>query len=116
MKYDFKDRPLCYVAAPYSIDDPVENTHDAVLIGDEIQASGLVTAYIPHLNLLWHLIKPHDVEYWYLYDIAILARSDVLLRMPGESGGADDEVIFAEKKGIPVVYSIEDLVVWALGE
>jgi hypothetical protein len=36
-------------------------------------------------------------------------RCDALLRLPGESQGADAEVELAKKHGIPVFYSIEEL-------
>ncbi len=35
--------------------------------------------------------------------------SDVLLRLPGISKGADREERFARELGIPIVYTIEDL-------
>jgi len=34
---------------------------------------------------------------------------DCVLRLEGESPGADAEVVLAKKKGIPVFYSIDEL-------
>lgn len=46
---------------------------------------------------------------WLDMDLAIVERCDVVLRLPGESVGADGEVAHATKLGIPVFYSIDEL-------
>lgn len=43
---------------------------------------------------------------------AFVAVCDALLRLPGESPGADEEVALAESLGIPVFYSLAALVEW----
>lgn len=106
-------RPLIYVAGPYIHPDPVENTHRTILAAEQLQENELVTAYVPHLSLLWHIVAPHDADHWYDYDLAILARCDAILRLPGQSTGADNEVIFAEKCDIPVFYEASALLDWA---
>jgi nucleoside 2-deoxyribosyltransferase len=109
----FVDRPLVYVAGPYSRPDPVENTHRTIRIASELCAEGLVTPVVPHLTMLWHAVEPHPLEHWYEYDLAVLARCDALLRLEGASTGADAEVEFARAREIPVFASREDLAVWA---
>lgn len=109
---EYVKRPLVYIAGPYAHPDPVENTHKAIHFADDLQAEGVVTVCIPHLSMLWHALVPHDPDYWYAYDLALLARCDALLRMPGESSGADNEIAFAESLGIPVFYAREDLYAW----
>lgn len=109
----FTDRPLVYVAGPYIRPDPVENTHKTIRVADELHDSGLVTAHVPHLTLLWHAITPQPADHWYAYDLAVLARCDALLRLPGDSTGADNEVAFARERGIPVFYDPEALLMWA---
>lgn len=42
-------------------------------------------------------------------DMKWLLNCDVLLRIPGESMGADTEVIIAKKHSIPIIYNLEDL-------
>ena len=108
------ERTLCYIAGPYTVPDPIENIHDAVLIAEELQHSGWVTCVVPHLNFGWHMICPHPADYWYIYDLAFLARCDCLLRIPGDSVGADKEVEFAEERGIPVFHKVVDVVAWAM--
>jgi hypothetical protein len=60
--------------------------------------------------MLWHVVAPHDYSFWCIYDLAWLEVCDVLLRLPGESPGADREVAFADEHGIPVVCNLPDLV------
>lgn len=110
---DFHNRPLVYLAGPYSHPDPVENTRRAILTADELHESGLVTCHVPHLTLLWHLLSPHPVEHWYGYDLAVLARCDALLRLAGGSTGADAEMEFAGALCLPVFGSTEMLLDWA---
>ena len=110
---DHLHRPLVYVAGPYTHPDPVQNTHNAVRVAERIQSTVLVTAFVPHLNLLWHAIIPHDNDYWYEYDIAFLARCDALLRIPGDSVGADNEVEFARHEMIDVFDDVDKLLEWS---
>lgn len=109
-------KPLVYLAGPYTQPDCVENTHDALKIGTWLVEDGLVTPFIPHVSLLWHMVTPRPYDFWLDYDIEVLAKCDALLRLPGESAGADKEVAFALDCGIPVFYSKTDLREWAKGQ
>jgi hypothetical protein len=109
----FVDRKLVYVAGPYTRPDPVHNTHRVINAVDEMIDEGLVTPFAPHLTLLWHLVKPRELDFWYAYDLATLARCDALFRLDGESTGADREVAFAERSRIPVFHSKIELYDWA---
>jgi hypothetical protein len=108
----YVEKPLVYVAAPYSRPDPVENTHQLIKIVDSLADDGVVTPVAPHLTLLWHLVAPRPLEFWYAYDLAILARCDAIYRVPGDSTGADAEVAFAESRGVPVFDDREALYEW----
>ena len=55
-----------YIAAPYSKDDPVVNTANAIEVADKLKNRGYFP-FVPHLTMFWHLLKPHDIEYWYKY-------------------------------------------------
>ncbi len=57
-----------FVSGPYTHPDPVVNTRNAILAGEDIVRLGH-TPYIPHLNHLWHLVCPHDPMFWYEYDL-----------------------------------------------
>ena len=39
----------------------------------------------------------------------LLARCDAVLRLPGESKGADEDVRLATERGLPVYYQLEDV-------
>lgn len=106
-------RPLVYLAAPYTKPDPIENTHRAIATASVLIEEGVVTPVVPHLTLVWHLLEPRDVKFWYEYDIAILARCDALLRLPGESQGADVESEEATRRAIPVFVDRDELYAWA---
>lgn len=113
MSTPFDSRPMVYVAGPYTHPDPIENTHKTIAIADDLNATGLVTCIVPHLTLLWHMVSPHEEGYWYDYDLASLRRCDALLRLPGESSGADKEVRYARIYDIPVFFDKAGLLEWA---
>jgi hypothetical protein len=52
---------------------------------------------------------PRRYEEWLELDLNWLRASDVMLRMPGPSKGADIEEAAAKLWGIPVVHSISEL-------
>jgi len=94
-----------YIAAPYTQGDPVENTHAVIKAADALLLKGHVP-YIPHLNLLWHIVSPKPVEFWYDYDLEWLRCCDCVLRIGGESPGADKEVEEAVRLGLPVYFNM----------
>ena len=94
--------PLVYVAGPYTKPDPVENTHRIIEIADRLWDLGVVPV-VPHLTLFWHFLKPRSYQEWLDYDLHIMARCDAVLRVPGESHGADGEVAEALARGQPVL-------------
>jgi hypothetical protein len=109
----FEDRPLVYIAGPYSNGDPVWNTNKMIKIGNELQDTGLVTTFVPHLSLFLHAIDPRPYEHWLEWDIALLKRCDALLRVPGLSSGADKEEVYAVQKDMPVFDDQSLLIKWA---
>lgn len=95
-----------YVAGPYTLGDVVLNVRAAVLAGDRLLAAGH-TPYVPHLTMFWHAIVPRPVEDWYNLDLQWLEVCDVLVRLPGESKGADAEVAAAHEMGIEIWNGID---------
>lgn len=94
--------PHVYIAGPYTRPDPIINTRRAVKAGMRLYKANLAYPVIPHLTMLTHLLDPQDVEFWYEFDLHALARCDAVLRLRGESTGADREVRFALEHGISV--------------
>jgi len=98
-----------YIASPYSSQgDKLQNVRTAILAGEAVSALGH-TPFIPVLNHFWDRLFPHDEKFWIDYDIKWLEVCDAVLRLDGESKGADIEVAVAEKLGIPVYYSFRGL-------
>ena len=95
-----------FIAGPYAGGDPVLNTQAAVRAAEAVVALGH-TPFVPHLSHLWHLVSPHEVDYWLRLDMAWLEACDCLVRLPGESPGADGEVRRAKDLGLPV-YTLEE--------
>lgn len=106
-------RPLVYLAAPYTKLDPVENTHKAIKMATFLYETGFVVPVVPHLTLLWHIVDPRPLEFWYAYDLQLMHRCEAVLRLPGASSGADAEVAAAASAEIPVFDSPDELLDWA---
>lgn len=100
-------RTRVYVAGPYS-SDPTANTNRAIAVGDMLWQEGYAPL-IPHLTHFWHAMHPHPYVEWLEYDNQFLPCCDVVLRIPGESSGADKEVDLATSLGMEVFHSIEEL-------
>lgn len=99
---------LVYVSAPFSKGDQLQNVRTACLAGDALIEKGH-HPYVPHCTALWHCISPKTFNQWMQIDSVILARCDAVLRLEGESVGADIEVGLAERLNIPVYYSLEKI-------
>lgn len=95
------DKPVIYIAGPYTMPDPAVNVREACLVAESIVGMGGMPM-VPVLMHLWHLISPHGWQYWMNIDLALLEKADGLYRMAGESKGADMEVLQAHKLGVPV--------------
>ena len=97
-----------YVAGPYSA-DPEACTAAAIAVGDQLLNLGYAP-FVPHLSHYWHTLhNERPYEDWMRLDLAWVEVADVLLRLPGESAGADREVAHARQVGVPVVFSVEEL-------
>ena len=98
-----------YVAGPITKGDYPQNIRRAIDAGIELLECGY-SPYVPHLDLLMVLVKPMDFDTLIEWDKDWLILCDALLRLPGESKGADIEEAFARENHIPVFYSIAALV------
>jgi hypothetical protein len=96
-----------FIAGPYTKGDVALNVRKAARAADRVWAAGF-TPFLPHLTHLWHLISPHPYLDWLALDLEWLAVCDHLVRLPGESGGADGEVARALELRIPVYEGLEE--------
>jgi len=97
-----------YIAGAYSKGDVAQNVRQAISAANELAELGLVP-FIPHLAHFWHLLWPHKINFWYTYDLEWLRACDILLRLPGESVGADEEVTLARQLGMTVYSSVTEI-------
>jgi hypothetical protein len=52
-------------------------------------------------------------EPWLTMDLEIVRRCDAVVRLPGDSSGADGEVAHAKSLGLPVFESVAECIAWA---
>jgi hypothetical protein len=97
-----------FISGPYTQGDPAVNVASAIAAADHLTALGHVP-FVPHLYHFWHMMKPHDYEFWMALDLEWLRVCDAILRLPGYSPGADKETAQAAAWGIPVYDSLSAL-------
>jgi len=71
-----------------------------------------VSTVLPH-PLAHGRFRSLGIEPWLTMDLEIVRRADAVLRLPGESAGADREVFEAAGIGIPIFHSVEEVLAWA---
>jgi hypothetical protein len=98
-----------YLASPYTLGDVAVNVRKQMEMANLLIDLG----YLPFVPLLYHfqhMFFPRAYEEWLAIDKEWVTVCDCVLRLEGESKGADGEVALANDKKIPVFYSINDLV------
>lgn len=100
----------CYIAGPLTRGNVAVNEYLAVQAAERLRKAGFAP-FCPHLFVEWEKIAPGATyEEWLAIDLAWLEVSDAVLRLPGESPGADRETAFAVSRGIPVFTDEMELV------
>jgi hypothetical protein len=97
-----------YLASPYSIGNQEENVKRQIDVANKLMDMGWVP-YVPLLSHYQNLICPRPYQDWIDFDCQWLRVCDCVLRLDGESKGADQEVEMAIAIGMPVYYSIDEL-------
>src|SRR5437762_10965938 len=97
-----------YVAGPYSSGDVAANVRNAYAAATRLADEGFAP-FVPHHTHFWHMLFPRPYEDWLRLDLAFLPCCDAVLRLPGESVGADGEVEAARSRGIPIFTDIDSL-------
>lgn len=104
-------KPLIYVASPYSIGDELFNVNRQINAGEILTKRGFVPL-LPLLSHFWHEKYNHEYDFWIKTCLEYLRRCDGILRLQGESLGADIEVEFAKHYNIPVFYDFDSINIW----
>lgn len=100
-----------YVAGPYTLGDVALNIRNAMEAGNRLIEAGYVP-YIPHLSHFQHMIYPQKYEKWLELHLEWVNVCDALIRLPGESKGADREVEYAQHIHKPVFFSVNIFLTW----
>jgi hypothetical protein len=117
---------LIYVSGPISRGNLRENVRRACAAGRRLMAAGLAVI-VPHLSV--YLGQEHaagclipealpegtTLAQWHACGVLTVGRCDAVLRLPGDSLGADLECAEARRLGVPVFEDEERLVAWAKG-
>lgn len=94
-----------YVAGPMTVGDYYDNVHLGIKVGRKVFEDGMAP-YVPHLDAFMYMGRgQEDTEMWadFLeWDVEWVSQSEAVLRIPGESRGADLETKHAQRLGIPV--------------
>lgn len=102
-------RPTTYLSGPITKGDRQHNFDQAADAQRRLMAAGFAVLN-PMLTMLlpgaWDI--PHST--WIDNDLPWIAKAKAVLRLPGESVGADQEVAFARLKGISVYDDIDHLI------
>lgn len=76
---------------------------DAIILAAKLQELGYAP-YCPQLTVFSESIHPLPYESWLGLDFEWIDVCDVVLRLDNVSKGADREVDYAQKRGIPVFF------------
>jgi hypothetical protein len=107
-------RARVYVAGPYTKGDVGANVRAAMAAGSALIRAGYAP-FIPHLFHFLHIAEPQPYDVWMELDAEWIRMCHALVRLPGESSGADAEVAEARRLGVLVFDSVEALLDFAAG-
>ena len=109
-------RPRVYISGPITKGDRNHNYFQSV----DVQRKLMLAGFAP-LNPMATMTLPFAWEpdfpwqLWLDCDFPWIEVCEAVLRIPGYSVGADAELAFAQERGIPVFYAMEDLIEWRKG-
>ena len=105
----FKEMVRVYIASPYTVGDQALNVRRQIDCFQDLADQGFAP-FVPLATHFIHMIHPRSYEDWMSYDFEWIQQCDCVLRLDGVSLGADREVEFAKNLGIPVYYSIDEII------
>ena len=105
---NYKNKITVYIASAYTKGDVAVNVRRQLECADQLMTLGYAP-FAPLYSHFQHMHSPRPYEDWIEIDKVWVLKCDCLLRLPGESSGADGEVELAKANSIPVFYSIGEL-------
>ena len=100
-----------YIASPYTLGDIAVNVKRQIDAVDELMNYGFAP-FAPLYSHFQHMVHPRPYEDWVDVDLEWVKVCDCVLRLDGESKGADGEVNLAQTMGKPIFYSVEDVAIY----
>jgi hypothetical protein len=105
-----------YIAGPLTVGGELRNVYRAIHAAERMRKLGLIPV-VPHLFAFWDIVAPGaDYAEWLALDLKFLEKCDLVLRLPGESKGADVEVERAMALGLRVFTEESDVYAWTRGQ
>lgn len=98
-----------YIASPYTLGDVAVNVKHQMDAADELIEAGFAP-FVPLYFHFQHMAHPRPYEDWTRLDMEWLPCCDCLLRLPGESRGADDEVKYSESLNMLVFFNVSQII------
>lgn len=96
-----------YLAGPIS-SNPEKNLDIALDVSNQVIDKGH-NPYMPNYNYYLNAKKVRDYELWMKLDDEWLRQCEAIYRIPGESPGADREMVVAREIGLLVIGHLDDL-------
>ncbi len=106
-------RGIVYIAGPMTVGPREENLTKAIEVSEKVWGQWYAP-FVPHMSFFYNDIHPHTWDEWLDYDETIIKSCCALIRVEGESKGADREVEFARQEGIPVFFTFDDFKIWSI--
>lgn len=100
-----------YIASPYTLGDVAVNVKTQLDMADRLMDLDFIP-FAPLLFHFQHMAHPRPYEEWVEIDLEWVKVCDCVLRLAGESKGADGEVEYAKQLGIPVFCSVAEMCVY----
>lgn len=99
-----------YITSPYTKGDVAVNVKRQLDCVDTLMNFGFAP-FAPLYSHFQHMAHPRPYEDWVKIDLEWVKVCDCLLRLDGESIGADGEVEFAKSLGKPVFTDIQQMII-----
>lgn len=100
-----------YIASPYTIGDVAVNVKRQIDYANILMDMGVVP-FAPLYSHFQHMAHPRPYQDWVDIDLEWVKVCDCVLRLSGESKGADGECKFAKSLGKPVFTELSEIITY----
>lgn len=103
-----KDRPIVYISGPITKGNKNHNIFQAMEAHQRLLLLRF-SVIDPMPSMLYPFNNEIEHQAWLENDLPHVRVASAVLRLPGESLGAEMECLYAEQCGVPIYHSIEEL-------